>query len=323
MYLNRLLKSTLTLLVISATVGHVNAQTPGDAVMMNAGEICFDVHYNNAAWSEYWEGDSLRENGNIGTLTTQSITGGFMLGILDRVNVLAMLPYVITDPSGGVVAGDKGIQDAAFFVKGLIYEHKAGPGNIKLLASAGLLLPASDYSPENPFAIGLGCPDGIFRGIVHYDADMGLYGRVDGAFHLRGNAFLDRNYYYTTSGYYSDEVDMPDAMDYNFTLGYITKSKKFKVEGALNSLTTFGGFDIRRQDGGFPSNDMEFMRIGLNADYYDLLVKGLAVHFNSNYTLTGRNVGKSMMFGGGISYQFGLWGKKDKAQSSSPTPQAN
>jgi hypothetical protein len=324
MYLNRLLKSSLLLLtLLTATTFRVMAQTPSDAVMMKSGEICFGLNYGNSAWSEYWEGDSLRENGNIGTLTTQSITGGFMLGILDRVNMIAMLPYVITDPSGGVVAGDKGIQDAAIFVKGLIYEHKAGPGNIKFLASAGLLLPASDYVPEHPFAIGLGCPDGIFRGIIHYDADMGLYGRVDGAFHLRGNAILDRNYYYTTSGYYSDEVDMPDAMDYNATIGYIFPSKHFKVEGVLNGFNTFGGFDIRRQDGGFPSNDMEAMRVGLNADYYDLLVKGLAVHFNSNYTLTGRNVGKSMMFGGGISYQFGLWGKKDKAQSSSPTPQAN
>ncbi len=321
MYLNRQLKTTLTLVFLSAAVFQTQAQTTSDAVMMKPGEICFDVHYTNSSWSEYWEGDSLRENGNIGTLTTQSVTAGFMLGIIDRVNFLAMLPYMSTNPSGGVVAGDKGFQDAGFFVKGLILEHKVGPGNIKLLASAGIALPASDYVPENPFAIGLGCPDGIFRGIVHYDADNGIYGRVDGAFHLRGNAFLDRSYYYTTQGYYSDEIDMPDAMDYNVTLGYIFPSKNFKIEGVLSSLNTFGGFDIRRQDGGFPSNDMEVMRAGLNLDYYNLFIDGLALHFNSNYTLTGRNVGKSILLGGGISYQFGLWHQKDN--STNPTPKAN
>ncbi len=322
MFFNRLLKSTTLLFVTTVALGHLNAQTTSDAVMMKPGEICFDLHYNNSSWSEYWEGDSLRDNGNIGTLTTHAYTAGFMLGIMDRVNFLAMLPYISTSPSAGVVAGDKGIQDAGFFLKGLIYEHKMGPGNIKLLGSAGFIIPASNYVPEHPFAIGLGCPDGIFRGIIQYDAEIGMYGRVDAAYHLRGNAFLDRSYYYTTSGYYTDEVDMPDALDYNVTLGYITDSKKFKVEGQLSGLNTFGGFDIRRQDGAFPSNDMEAMRVGLNADYYDLGIKGLAVHFNSNYTLSGRNVGKSMMIGGGVSYQFGLWNARDKADKSSTTPEA-
>ncbi|MBK7443871.1 MAG: hypothetical protein IPI65_20805 [Bacteroidetes bacterium] len=86
MYFKRQLKTTLTLVFLSAAVLQTQAQTTSDAVMMKPGEICFDVHYTNSAWSEYWEGDSLRENGNIGTLTTQSVTAGFMLGIIDRVN---------------------------------------------------------------------------------------------------------------------------------------------------------------------------------------------------------------------------------------------
>ena len=70
MYLNRLLKSSLLLLTfLTATTFRVMAQTPSDAVMMKSGEICFGLNYGNSAWSEYWEGDSLRENGNIGTLT--------------------------------------------------------------------------------------------------------------------------------------------------------------------------------------------------------------------------------------------------------------
>ncbi len=303
------------------SLGSLMAQTPSDAVMMKPGEVCFDVRYINNSWSEYWEGDSLRENGNIGTLTTTTFQGGFMLGILDRVNVLGMLPYVKTSPSGGVVAGDQGLQDASFFVKGLILEKKLGKGTFKTLASAGVSTPVSNYVPDAPFAIGLGCPDGIFRGILHYDADMGLYGRIDGAYHLRGTAFLQRSYYYTTGGYYSDEVDMPNAVDYNATIGYITPNKHFKVEGVLTGITTFDGFDIRRQDGAFPSNDMEAMRVGINADYYDLFIKGLAVHVGGSYTLAGSNIGKATIFAGGVSYQFPLWGRSTDAKST--TPQAN
>lgn len=308
---------TMVVAMLCTSAGIVSAQTPSDAVMMKPGEVCFDLHYDNNAWSEYWEGDSLRENGNIGTLTTHIYRGGFMLGIMDRVNILGMLPYVVTSPSAGVVAGDKGFQDIAFFAKALLVETKLGPGTFKTLASVGYITPVSNYVPDAPFAIGLGCPDGIFRGILHYDADMGLYGRIDGAYHLRGSAFLQRSYYYTTTGYYSDEVDMPNAFDYNATIGYITKNKHFKVEGVCTGITTFEGFDIRRQDGAFPSNDIEALRVGLNADYYDLLVKGLALHVNSAFTLAGSNIGKSNIIGGGISYQFGLWEKSSATSSNS------
>ena len=317
-----ILKGTTAAIMLLACSGRMESQTTSDAVMMNPGELCFDVHYFNSQWDEYWEGDSLRDNGNIGTLTTHTVMTGFMLGLMKDVNLLAMLPYIKTSPSAGVVLGDQGFQDFAVFLKVKALEKNLGPGAIKLLASAGVAIPVGGYFPDNPFAIGLGCPDGIFRGIVHYDADMGIYGRVDGAFHLRGNVDMNRNYYYTTQGYYTEEVDMPDAMDYNATLGYITKNKHVKAEAVFSGLTTFGGFDIRRMDGGFPSNDMEAMRIGLNADYYDLFVKGLGIHLNSNYTLSGRNVGKSMMLGGGISYQFPVWKSKGETNSES-TPKAN
>lgn len=324
MFLFRQLKTkTLCLLMLLTSVSVVTAQTPSDAVMMNPGEICIGVNYGHSAWSEYWEGELLRDNGNIGTLTTQSIGGGFMLGIIDRVNIIAMLPYVSTSPSAGVVEGDNGFQDAAFFIKGLLLEKELGKGKLKLLSSIGVAIPSTEYAPDHAFAIGLGCLDGIFRGSVHYDVNNGLYGRVDGAYHLRGNSFINRTYYYTTAGYYTDEVEMPNAVDFNATFGYIFPEKHVKIEGVFSGLSTIGGFDIRRQDGGFPSNDMEAMRIGLNADYYDLGIKGLAVHFSSNYTLTGRNVGKSMLLGGGVSYQFGIWDPRSKSDKSTTTPQAN
>lgn len=311
-------KKNLLLSVLCVVATGLSAQTPSDAVMMKPGEVCFDVTYGYSSWSEYWEGDSLRDNGNIGTMTTTSFTGGLMLGIMDRVNVVAMLPYIKNEPSAGVVAGVSGVQDFSFFVKGLLVEQKLGKGTLKTLASAGFSTPASNYVPDAAYPIGLGCPDGIFRGIVHYDADMGLYGRVDAAYHLRGVAILQRSYYYSTQGYYSDEVDMPNAFDYNVTLGYFTPNKKFQAEAALNAFTTFEGFDIRRQDGMFPSNDIEAMRVGVNLDYYDLFTEGLALHLNTGYTLSGSNVGKAAMISAGVSYQFPLWAAGAKANTETP-----
>jgi len=314
----------LVLAVIA--MGSVEAQTPSDAFMEKQGEICVGLYYNNNAWDEYWEGDSLRTNGNIGTVTTQSVTAGLQLGILDRLNLFVMVPYVMTKSEPAInevtglpaatMIGDKGFQDAAFLLKGLILKTKVGKGDLNILATAGITIPMSNYTPDATFPIGLACPDGIFRGIVHYDANMGLYGRLDGAYHLRGNSELIRNYYYTTGGYYTSDVDMPDAIDYNATLGYWIKKETFKAEAQFSGLTTLGGFDIRRQDGGFPSNDMEAMRIGINAEYFNLFIDGLALSFNSSYTLSGRNVGKSLTLGGGVLYQFNLWNGDKKAEET-------
>lgn len=310
------LKVCLALIGLASTA-HMAAQSPSDAFMEKQGEICVGAYYNHNAWNEYWEGDSLRTNGNIGTVTTHTILGGIQLGILDRLNLFVMVPYVITHSTpeeneidgltSATIAGERGFQDIAFFLKGSIVNKHVGKGNLDVLATLGFSTPMSGYTPEASFPLGLGCPDGIGRGIVQYSADKGLYGRIDGAYHLRGNSSLIRPYYYTTNGYFSSEIDMPDAIDYNATLGYWIKQQTFKVEAQFSGLTTINGFDIRRQDGGFPSNDMEAMRIGVNAEYFNAFIDGLAFSFNSAYTLTGRNVGKSLTLGGGVLYQFNLW----------------
>ncbi len=303
--------------------GGIQAQTPSDAFMEKQGEICVGLYYNHNAWSEYWEGDSLRTNDNMGTVATQTITGGIQLGLIDRLNLFVMAPYVITkstpveNPISGLttptIVGEHGFQDIALFLKGSIIDRQVGKGDLDVLATIGFSTPMSSYTPDASFPLGLGCSDGIGRGIVQYSADMGIYGRIDAAYHLRGNSELIRNYYYSTGSYYTSEIDMPDAMDYNVTLGYVTKSQQFKADVSLNGLNTFDGFDIRRQDGAFPSNEMDAMRVSLNAEYFNLFIDGLAVSFNSGYTLSGRNVGKSFNIGGGVLYQFNLWnGAKDE-----------
>lgn len=320
--MKNVMKKAFLVAIVCLSFDRLMAQTPSDAVMMKPGEVCFDATFGYSTWNEYWEGDSLRENGNIGTMTTTSYMGGFMLGIMDRVNVLAMLPYIKNSPSAGVVADVQDFQDISVFVKALLLEKQLGKGNFKTLASVGYATPLVDYVPDAAFPIGLACPDAIFRGIAQYDANMGLYARLDAAYHLRGSSTLERSYYYSTQAYYSDEVDMPNALDYNATVGYITKNKKFQAEAAFNGLTTFNGFDIRRQDGMFPSNDFESMRIGLNFDYYDLLTKGLALHVNTGYVLAGSNIGKATMISGGVSYQFQLW-NRNSTSTTSETPKAN
>ena len=52
-------------------------------------------------WDEYWEGTLLRENLNVGTVTTKTLGWMGTYGVTDRLNVIAMAPYVWTKASGG------------------------------------------------------------------------------------------------------------------------------------------------------------------------------------------------------------------------------
>lgn len=292
----------------------MSAQTPSDAVLMNPGQFCGGIFYNNSSASEYWQGDSLLENGNVGTLTSQSIAAGFTLGIIKNLNIYATLPWIKNSPSAGFVEGTSGIQDFMFAAKYQFLDKKLGAGNFKALVSATGTLPASSYIPEHPYSIGLGCADGIGRLILAYQSDMGIFGKAQGGYHIRGNSELVRVYYYTfDEAFYSNAVDMPSAIDYSATLGYITKDNlTFKAEAEFSMFNSLGGFDIRPWDQGFPSNEMDAMRIGANFQYIPEFAKGLGLHLNTAYTLNGRNVWKTFNIGGGITYFFNIWNKEEK-----------
>ncbi len=303
-----LLASILPLLLLMATREKLNAQTPTDGLMMEKGQICAAVIYTHDTWDEYWEGTLKRDNGNIGTLTRQTIMPMFTLGIFDRLNVIAALPWVRTEASAGQVSGTQGLQDWGIWLKGTAISSEIGPGKLTLHAVAGLGGPASNYLPDyGPYSLGFGCLDGTLRGILQYQHKSGVYLRGQGGYHLRGNSKAERDYYYTTQGYYTDEINMPDAVTYGATLGVWLMDYRLRIEAGYDGLKTLGGHDIRRQDAGFPSNKMIFTRVGGLIQYYIVPGKGLGLLASGGYILTGRNVGQSLMISGGLTYQFGVW----------------
>lgn len=285
------------------------AQTPTDAIMMEHGQICIAAMYSHDTWHEYWEGTLKRDNGNIGTLTRQTVMPMFALGLVkDRLNLLAALPWVRTQASAGQVAGAQGFQDWAVWLKGQVFKLETGPGDLTFHAVAGFSSPASNYLEDYaPFSLGLGCTDGNLRGILQFLMDKGMYLRGHAGYHLRGNCVIERDYYYTTTGYYTDEVDMPNAITYGATLGSWLLEQSLKIEATFDGQETLGGFDIRRQDAGFPSNKMNFTRIGGGFQYYFPFAPNLGVLGAASYVLGGRNVGQSLNITGGVTYVFTLW----------------
>jgi hypothetical protein len=270
------------------------AQSFDDAIFMDKRVLCAGLVYTREQWTEYWEGALKRDNGNIGTLTTQATSLMGAYGITSRLNVLAMLPFVATNASQGVLQGQSGAQDLTVGVKyDVLTTPLTNAGTLHVIAIASASLPTSDYTPDfYPMSIGSQSRRATARGLLSWQGKKGLYVNAAAAYTARGNVTLERPAYYTNGQLFlSNEVRMPDVRETALTVGY--QRTGLVVPVTLTQQRTLGGGDIRRQDMPFVSNRMNFTRLDGRVQYTLPKLPGVALHAGMSHVLTGRNVGQS------------------------------
>jgi hypothetical protein len=286
-----------------------NAQTNADALMIPQNVFCGELMYDHNSWQNYWEGTFKRNNGNIGTLTnnTYSIMGNY--GITNKLDVLFSVPYVTTNASRGTLKGQSGLQDLSVSLKWLAFQTEIGKGIFSLHAIAEGTIPLSNYEPNFlPVSIGLHSTTASLRGLVNYQT--GRFFVAGAAQYIqRSDITIDQDAYYTTEEIYSNKVYMPNVTNFLFSTGF--RSLQFNAEAIISQTTTHGGFDIRKNDMPFPSNEMNMTTAGVLFKYSFSKVAGLELTAGGNYVLDGRNVGQSTDFFGGVLYLFDF-SKKDK-----------
>lgn len=292
---------------------YTNAQTIYDGLMMPKGDLCTGFLFTHDRWSSYWEGTLKRKNENIGTLSTNSVTWLGNYGLSDRLNLMVFLPFVATKADQGVMAGESGLQDVTLVLKYRLFGQQWGNGQLRGFVVGGGSVPVSDYTPDNlPFSIGLQANRIWGRGTLNYSFDNGWYVNGTTAYTWRSNFTLDRPAYYTDGQLVlSNEVWMPNVMDFSFAAGRIKNGLEVFVN--YTQQNTLGGGDIRRQDMPFVSNRMNFSRLDLTGMYYLPAVPNLAVRAQVGYTLHGRNVGQSLYAMAGVLYTF-HFSKHENAQ---------
>lgn len=283
------------------------AQTLEDAELLQRREVHASVMYGSESWSEYWEGTLRRSNGNVGTVTTQSIVLHAGIGVTDRLTVLGALPYVWTEASQGVLKGMRGRQDFTLLAKYRVANPRiAGRARLKVLAVGGVSAPASDYTPDFlPMSIGLHSKSAITRLAAHLQDRTGWF--VDGYAERvwRSNVTLDRSTYFTDGQYFeTNEVSMPDVAMYRSTIGW--QRGAWCVPVGLTWQRTLGGGDIRRQDMPFVSNRMNATVAHAELMYFLPGVSNLRLDLGAARTLDGRNVGRSTSFMTGFTYALHL-----------------
>lgn len=301
--------SILLLLILIPFIGltDLKSQTPSDALMMKKNELCIALIYQHDTWDEYWEGTLLRNNQNIGVLTRNMVIPMFAYGISSKFNIIASLPYVSTEASGGQMVGASGLQDFSIFAKYSPFELKRESGSLSTFVTGGFSLPVSTYlSDYMPFSLGLGTQEFSLRGIFKYEHKSSLYLRGSYAYLHRTTTEAERDYYYADGSYYTTTMDVPSASNAELALGGWLFKRALQLEAGYITQTSLSGDDIRRQNAGQPTNKMDVSTINGRLRYFPSILQGSSIMFGYTDVLSGRNVGKSTIISGGLTYQFML-----------------
>jgi hypothetical protein len=303
---NRRLARTvvLSLVALASSAMTLQAQTIDDGVMMSKKSLCTGFLYTHDSWDRYWEGTLKRGNGNIGKVTTQSIVWMGTYGVTDRLNIVAMVPYVWTGASQGVLRGQSGVQDLTVAAKyNFLEKNVGGKTRLRTFAVVSGETPLANYTPDFlPLSIGLHDPRFSVRGTANLRHEKGWFANASGAYTWRKNVGLDRSSYFTEAELiFSNEVAMPDVFSYVLSAGFMRPG--LQVPLSYSRQVTQGGSDIRRQDMPFVSNKMNFSRLQ-GVVLYTLPRTQLQVKASLAKTLSGRNVGQSTTVGAGLLYAF-------------------
>lgn len=290
------------------------AQTELDGIMMKKNNFCTGLVYEYSSWDKYWEGTFKRENLNFGTVSNQKIWLNGNYGITSKLNFIFNIPYVKTNASAGTFKGQDGLQDLSLNLKYLFYEKEIYKNLLSFYAVAGYSFPTTDYPADYlPLSIGLQSKVGSLRLISDYQFGN-LFATASAAYMKRSNITIDRNSYYTTEMHYTNEVDMPDMINCNIRFGF--RNQRAILEAVVdNMITQKGGFDITTNNMPFPSNTMNAMRLGVSGKYNLKSVAGLSLVSGFNHVASGRNIGQSDSFYGGLFYVIDFKNVKPKTTS--------
>ncbi|HMS68985.1 MAG TPA: transporter [Saprospiraceae bacterium] len=303
------LKHSLLLSFLVCFSIQTQAQTPNDAIMMDKREACVLLAYTYGTFDQYWEGGKQRENQTIAIVERQTMLGMAAIGITNKLNLYAGLPYVTTEsyePNGGHFAGAKGLQDVLVGLKYRLIKRESNTGTFSLLPSLTFSTPVSKYlSDYQPYSLGLGTSEIAWRLLANYKLNKGIYTTVSAAHLWRGYTEAERDYYYNNGSFYTNTMDVPSAWNFEALLGSWLFQNKLRLELNYSAIRSVSGDDIRAYNAPQPTNKVAMDRVGAFAQYYFNPEGGFGIVASYNTIFRGRNAPKMTSLNLGITYQFG------------------
>jgi len=179
-------------------------------------------------------------------------------------------------------------------------------GTLHAMVVGAAGIPASNYVPDFlPLSIGLASRRFSGRFTLNFQAYAGWFVTGSAAYTWRTKVTLDRPAYYTNGQLYlSNQVAMPNVVDYTVTAGY--EHGRLCIPISLSQQRTEGGGDIRRQDMPFVSNRMDWVRVDGRVIYTLPAPRELSIRLGASRIVSGRNVGQATTLTSGLFYTFHL-----------------
>lgn len=272
------------------------AQSPISGFMKKKGEITGVVSYGTESYENVFlvpkEVDAVPVFNDV---KINSISFYSEFGITDKINLVFTLPYIesfgnasqTTQDNLGVENKRVGIQNMKLFGKFLLTSF-GKKNKLDVIGSLGFETPLGSYKADEGLQsiLAIGNRATVFSpgAAVMYKNDMGIFASGQLAYNFKS-------------------IGIPDAISSEIKLGYA--HKRFYVDAFLaNQLSEKDGVDILNAGfmGNFPATRVNFTRVGLNG--YVPFYKSFGLVAGANSYISGRNLGKSTGFYGGIVYNF-------------------
>jgi hypothetical protein len=221
----------------------------------------------------------------MGKYKVQSWTAYLAYGLSDNFNIVLNLPYIKATTTGAPNQPgqeEKGLQDAAVFIKWRVYYRKTGAGELSIVAAGGVTFPMSEYVPETAVSIGNRATSIDARIALLYKFNPGLFAELLGGYSLRSG-------------------EVPNAYTAGVKTGYTFH--KLYIDAWLQLANSTDGTDIGDVNFiTFPSTKVNYTRVG--ATVYYPIIPQLGIFLKWFGTLDGRNINKADSISSGFVFRF-------------------
>lgn len=295
-------KTLFFALFIFSTVT-VSAQGMIDGYFKPKGHGSVTASFTQSTFDGFFVGDVKMDGVPVHNEISQQIISVYgMYGLTDRLTAIVSLPYISAQGNGDAdpVNGQtevSGIQDLSLALKYQLFSTTVGQGGFfQGLGALGVSLPGG-YEPNGILSIGNGALATDLTVGGHLQTAGGLFVTGTAGYSLRGTA--DDEIGVINNG----EFDVPNALIFMGKIGY--GSDKFFASAFIDHQSSTDGIDISDADfgGRFPETKVDYTRAGVSIFYP--ISRSFGVSANYGTVLSGRNLGDSNFFGGGITYSFG------------------
>ncbi len=281
-----------------------NAQGLFDGFDLKKGNLSVTASYARSEYDEFYLGKEKQDAVPAHDQINQNIFSLYAkYGITNRLTGVINVPFIsasntsdISDPFNGNTS-ISGVQDISIGLKLNAYRFNFEKMNLNLITGASVIIPA-EYESIGILSLGSGGFGFDIRTGLHLNTDSGFFSTVIGGYNFRGNAES------SLPSREREKFGVPNSFFAMGKIGYA--SSIIYAEAWIDYSNSEEGVDIGSLvfTGNFPETNVDYARVGLTL-YKDIIPK-LGISLGAGKVIDGRNVGNSIIYSAGITYNMFL-----------------